>query len=159
MTFSLPETHFFVVLDMLKFAPDQVINEKMLRSIAETLHSFAGLDIEPTIYAELLQVVDERSAQAHSVWTAIVNSYRPRLSSGSMSLRVIEKTPLHVLQMPAILTACPTANFVNLIRDPVDVVASWMRTPFASSLSVKYYAHQWLQCVSAAELFSQLATG
>jgi hypothetical protein len=78
---------------------------------------------------------------------AVFAAYRP---SGEKS-RVIEKTPLHVEHIPSIARAFPDALFVHVVRNPVDVVSSWLRVPFASTQSVISCAQSWSAAVANGE--------
>ncbi len=43
---------------------------------------------------------------------------------------LIEKTPDHLLQIPAIRACFPDAKFIHIVRDPRDVALSWQGVPW-----------------------------
>ncbi|MGF1524208.1 MAG: sulfotransferase [Leptolyngbyaceae cyanobacterium] len=61
-----------------------------------------------------------------------------------------EKTPNHVLYMPAIQTLFPNARFIHIVRDPRSVVNSWRSVPWSKG-TVTGDAEMWRYYVSAAQ--------
>lgn len=60
-----------------------------------------------------------------------------------------EKTPAHVLHMPLLKRAFPSARFVHIVRDPRGVVNSRRRQPWAPE-DVRRNAAYWVSTVGAA---------
>lgn len=59
-----------------------------------------------------------------------------------------EKTPQHVLSLPALATWFPHAKFVHIVRDGRDAFASARRHPnVPQRLNVRYFARYWRKCV------------
>src|SRR5204863_4510757 len=86
---------------------------------------------------------------AIDVFMAVVDYFRP-----APDLRVIEKTPRHVLHMDVIGQTFTDAVFVNVLRDPIDVASSLQGVPFASSHSMLSHAQRWLESVEAAQAYA-----
>jgi hypothetical protein len=84
------------------------------------------------------------------IFMTIVEHYRP-----APGLRVIEKTPRHVLHMDTIGLVFHDALFVNVVRDPIDVASSLQRVPFASSRSMLSHAQRWLESIDAAKVYAK----
>src|SRR5207253_9121480 len=84
------------------------------------------------------------------VFLAVVEQSRP-----TPDLRVIEKTPLHVLHLNTIGEAFTDAVFVNVVRDPIDVASSLQGVPFTSSRSMLSHAQRWLESIEAAQLYAR----
>ena len=61
-----------------------------------------------------------------------------------------EKTPNHVLYMPAIQTLFPDARFIHIVRDPRSVVNSWRSVPWSKG-TVSGDAEMWRYYVSAPQ--------
>jgi hypothetical protein len=89
---------------------------------------------------------------------AILEVYRPTEDT-ARRLRIVEKTPLHVLHLDEIGTTFADARFVNVVRSPIDVTASWLGTPFARTGSMFFYAQVWTQTVLAAERYEHDSPG
>ncbi|MDQ3810099.1 MAG: sulfotransferase [Chloroflexota bacterium] len=146
--YSLPETHFFSsVLPALDMQPSTPLSGPDLRRLLGVLDAEAGL----TISAEVLAALEAGAPPtARDVFVALVDQFRPP----SLALRAIEKTPLHVLHLETIAACFPDARFVNVVRDPIDVISSLLSVPFSSSRSVLSQAQLWTECVLAARRFS-----
>ena len=83
------------------------------------------------------------------VFLGVVEQYRP-----APELRVIEKTPRHVLHLNTIGDVFADAVFVNVVRDPIDVASSLQGVPFASSRSMLSHAQRWLESIEAAQAYA-----
>jgi len=77
----------------------------------------------------------------------------PHLGAAT-ELRVIEKTPRHVLCLDGIAEIFPDALFVNVVRDPIDVASSLQGVPFEASRSMLSHAQRWLESVQAAQSYA-----
>lgn len=158
--YSLPETHFFsMVLPAMGCNWNETISVEQAAQAAEVLAQEAEMELPQP--AELLaeaEHIAQSSPRAIDLFLAVVERYRP---SGDLEghLRLVEKTPLHVLHLEQIVAAFPSAKVVNVVRDPLDVVSSWLASPFAVSRSVVAYAQEWTGAVLAAERFGQAHPG
>jgi hypothetical protein len=154
--FSLPETHFFsYVLPETGRAPGDRL------SIADVQHARALLEAESDLpdlaplWITLQQRLEqEQELSALDLFMAIVEFFRPAAGQ-----RAIEKTPLHVLHLDQIGACFPDALFVNVVRDPVDVVSSLLGVPWQHSHSVVSLAQRWIQSVEAARAFATVHPG
>lgn len=156
--YSLPETQFFtMVLPSLRLAPHDPLT-------GDALDRYQGLveadqDLIPLAggspRALLEQRVAEGRATALDLLGALLEQGRPADDLPRRRLRVIEKTPLHVLHLDQIGASFPDARFVHVLRDPLDVVSSWLVAPFAHTRSVTDYARAWAETVQAARTYSQ----
>lgn len=91
---------------------------------------------------------------ALDIFNELIELYRP-FSGLAKNLRLIEKTPFHILHISEISKHFPSAKFVNLIRDPRDVVSSRLNMPktYAFTPSVERYSNEWNHCLETAEDF------
>src|SRR5207244_597995 len=91
--FSLPETHFFShVLQAIDSAPQMPIGSKEIRFARQAFETEAELTLPGSFWSAL----EGRSeVRALDLFLAVVEYYRPAVGRG---LRVIEKTPRHVLE-------------------------------------------------------------
>lgn len=64
-----------------------------------------------------------------------------------------DKTPLNVYSIDRIRAVFPDAQFVHLVRDGVDVVASYLRAGLSGS--VQQAAERWQSSLAAAEAFQR----
>jgi hypothetical protein len=141
--FSLPETHFFSwVLPSLGVAPRAFLSVGQIRLARRGFEDEAQLHLASPFWSELESRADVR---ALDVFLAVVEHYRP-----APDLRVIEKTPRHVLHLQTIAECFPDAMFVNVVRDPIDVASSLLGVPFESSRSILSYAQRWTESIRAA---------
>ena len=152
--FSLPETHFFSqVLPELNALPETRFDRDGLRQLRQALEEEA--DVPPV--PELWSTLDNTSGpRAIDVFVALVERFRP---VGGQHLRAIEKTPRHVLHLDTLGAVFPDACFVNVVRDPIDVVGSLLSVPFASSRSVISQAQRWTESIAAARSYAQTWSG
>ena len=140
--YSLPETHFFsIVLPTLGVDFDAPLTAEQLARAHSLLVDEAELDL-PSL---------PPSRTARELLLALFDAFRPDDSRRVRAERVVEKTPLHVEHVPLIGAVFPDATFIHVVRNPVDVVSSWLRVPFASTRSVISCAQSWSVAVAAGE--------
>jgi hypothetical protein len=152
--FSLPETHFFSnVLQAIDSTPQTPIGSKEIRFARQAFETEAELTLPASFWSELER---RPNLRALDLFLAVVEHYRPALAPG---LRVIEKTPRHVLQLNTIAQAFPDAVFVEVVRDPIDVASSLLGVPFESSRSMLSYAQRWTESILAAQAFARAQPG
>ena len=121
--FSLPETHFFShVLPVIDSTPDAPIGLPEIRDARAAFETEAELTLPASFWASL---EGRDQLRALDIFLAVVDHFRP-----SPDLRVIEKTPRHVLHLDTIARAFPDAVFVEVVRDPIDVASSLLGVPF-----------------------------
>lgn len=143
--YSLPETHFFsIVLPRLGVRAHEHLSDAQVAEARAILESEARLFLpaKPT----------DGRVMALDLFRALVAAHRP--ADAFPGARVIEKTPQHVLALAEIRALLPSARCVNIVRHPLDVVSSWLQTPFAQSRGVLGYAAAWNDCVEAAEAYA-----
>ncbi len=147
--FSLPETHFFShVLAAVGATPESRLGSRELRLAREACQTEAELTLPASFWAKL---EGRPGLRALDMFWALVEQYRP---ANAADLRVIEKTPRHVLYLDTIARVFPDAHFVNVVRDPVDVASSLLGVPFESSRSMLSYAQRWTESIQAARVFA-----
>ena len=76
-----------------------------------------------------------------------------RIYSGSQASRWGDKTPMYVFHLKALDALFPHAKYVHIMRDGVDVAASWMHARGDSS--VEYGAKRWRSAVQSFRTFSK----
>jgi hypothetical protein len=150
--FSLPETHFFsYVLAAIGARPDTPVGQHEIRLAREAFLIEGDLTLPPTFWAEL---ESRTGLRALDIFLAVVEHHRE-----APGLRVIEKTPLHVLYLDTIAKTFPDALFVEVVRDPIDVASSLLGVPWESSRSLVSYAQRWMESIRAARSFSVTQPG
>jgi Sulfotransferase family len=155
--FSLPETHFFSeVLPYLGVGLEARLGPEQLRRGLERLAYSAEVTLPAELVARLDAAARAGALGPLDLFLAVLEEFRPAADAGRC-LRVVEKTPLHVLHLEEIGAAFAEARFVNVVRSPVDVAASWLGTPFARTGSMLFYAQVWSECVLAAERYARRA--
>jgi hypothetical protein len=148
--FSLPETHFFsALLQATGLTPETQVGSEQIRFASEVLRTEAELTLPASFWSTLQS---RPGLRALDIFLAVVEHYRPALQPG---LRVIEKTPRHVLHLDTIASTFPDAVFVEVVRDPIDVASSLLGVPFESSRSMLSYAQRWSESIQAARAFSR----
>ena len=154
--FSLPETHFFsYVLPETGRTPSDRL------SVADVQHARGAIEAETDLpdlgplWTSLQTRLDQGAElTALDLFVAIVELFRP---TGGQ--RAIEKTPLHVMHLEQIGACFPDALFVNVVREPVDVVSSLLGVPWQPSRSVVSLAQRWVQSVEAAHAYAAAHPG
>jgi hypothetical protein len=150
--FSLPETHFFsYVLQAIGATPEAPVGRTELRLASEAFLTEAELLLPASFWSALDSVP---GLLALDIFEAVVDHFRP-----APGLRVIEKTPRHVLHLDTISRAFPDAVFVEVVRDPIDVASSLLGVPFESSRSMLSYAQRWTESIQAARAFALAQPG
>jgi hypothetical protein len=77
--------------------------------------------------------------------------------TGATCTRWADKTPLNTFAMEEIRATFPDARFVNLIRDGVDVVHSWITADLG--MTMEKAAERWTRAIVAAGGFSKRHAG
>jgi len=153
-TFSLPETHFFcTILPESEIRPDALLTQKNFQTLSAGLLRKMHFTWPPATEGELAGMAGEQGLAVKQVFAALA-SLHARHSGKNGHLRLIEKTPYHVFYMDQILGYFPDACFLNIVRDPRDVVSSRLKMPTAAHQSVHQFAEDWLQCIRSAEDFA-----
>jgi len=151
--FSLPETHFFyLVLPKVKLSPNDIITISKLDDIFNIFSSQLNYELSTDLYLRLCNGT-ERGMRALDVFEEIVNDHKPKGSVDDDHLRVVEKTPLHVLNLSEIANIYESAKFINIVRNPVDTIASWVSAPFSNSSSIISYSYLWNKLTDCANSY------
>jgi hypothetical protein len=157
--FSLPETHFYSeILPDLGLPLRAPLGPADLRRALGRLDYSAEMRLPDDLRAWLGEVVARGQLTPLALFETIVEQYRPVSDTGHR-LRLVEKTPLHVLHLDQIGAAYPDACFVNVVRSPLDVTGSWRGTPFARTGSILFYARLWSHTIRSAEQYSRRSPG
>jgi len=153
--FSLPETHFFSeVLPDLRVPVDARLTPQQLRQALGRLAYSAEMTLPDTLVERLGQAARAGTLTPLQLFLAVIEQLRPAEDRAARLLRVVEKTPLHVLHLEQLGAIFPDAGFVNVVRGPLDVTASWLATPFARTRSMTFYAQTWSTTIAAAERYA-----
>lgn len=152
--FSLPETHFFsIVLPSLSARPGDVLTPVSARTALSLLEREARLELPGGTIERATEAAERGRLTGAGLFELVVDAFRP--AGGSGELRVVEKTPQHYRHLAEIGALYSDALFVNVVRNPVDVVSSWLGTPFANARSVLGYADAWLEAVDRAAAYER----
>ncbi len=131
------ETRFFAYLPMIRTLYPDLTNEVVLSNLMAMLADLikngdpARLRTLPKHYRPNSPILTEvdfakmiSAAHEHHDHANIFRIVFDNLTQQTGSLRWIEKTPQHVFLIDEILCAVPNALFVEIIRDPRDILAS-----------------------------------
>ncbi len=151
--FSLPETHYFCsILPRLGIRPTDKINQDNVKDIIDLFYEKMVLDIPEYLMSEFFKKAESGQLTAVDILIDIFDLFRPADDSARIR-RVIEKTPFHVQYLRDIVESFPDAKFLNIIRDPRDVVSSRMMMPMAHTKSFRLYALEWNRSIGQAQRF------
>lgn len=115
---TLPETHFFERLGHHLPAGRRNLSPEGARALLDELSPY--LDIDLSHHAELLA---QSKVSARSLFLRLVEE---QIGSAAVVRQGhwLEKTPMHVLHMPLILSLFPKARFIAMVRNPLTAFAS-----------------------------------
>jgi hypothetical protein len=141
--YSLPETHFFseVMPRLCKPASDVLTEDDLLLALS-ILQDRMVLDLSTSESASLRQQASQGQMTGKDLFEFVLELYRPP-SDIDKHLLVIEKTPRHALFLSSIRSLYPDAKFVHIVREPKNVISSWLNAPFAVSNWIPWYAERW----------------
>lgn len=148
--FSVPETHFFVPLEGRREDWIRPLSAPTLRHALDYVEEKTGFRFPDEELQTLLARADAGCLLPKEVFVRLVRRQCP--DAGDR--RLIEKTPFHVFRMAGIVEMFPDARFVNLVRDPRDVVSSRRSLPDAPWRSLYPFCQDWLAYVVEAERFA-----
>lgn len=148
-----PETHFFNALADVD-ARGLLRRADWPRSAVDFLYSIEHVGgAIPENFGltrrELTEALARREPSIPSILSGMVELYMERQGKG----RWVEKTPDHLLQLDEIRRHYPDSPIVRIIRDPRDVMASWMAVPWGPSTLLSAISHYWLHHDRSARFF------
>ena len=85
---------------------------------------------------------------------SMVESCRPEADREDRSLRFIETTAFHSHHLDEILKTCPSARFINLVRDPRDAVSSMITPETCNTETINRHAAEWNETVHTVARFA-----
>ncbi len=140
--FIPPETEFFMSFEPPgSEAPSRVWDEYWQRIRASRKWRDQGVDLD-----EFKRRCDTTDQSSRAVFLELLQMHAERAGKP----RAGEKSPHHYRHTKRIREVFPSARFVNIIRDPRDVVASRMRTPWSRG-GVADHARSWRRAIEAHE--------
>ncbi len=148
--YSLPETSFFntilPILGLHYFNPETPIDQHAMDTIKYNFKTMTGVTINDDCAMQTGMPVKEAF---ESLLSCFNTESKPRW---------VEKTTNHAGSMLAIKRFYPDARFINIIRDPVDAIASMKHIKpvsiedFRVNYISSYHGHAqiWRNCVTSA---------
>jgi hypothetical protein len=142
---STGETKYFDFLPMTRSQFAKLANDEVLHALIELAASTIvhGLtlrnrpDLAPVLSpAEVAEIAVGLLARDHAV---VFGAVMVHLMQRAGKQRWLEKTPTHIFSIDTIIKAIPEARFVEIVRDPRDVLAS-KKTRRATVWTTKRYA-------------------
>jgi hypothetical protein len=147
--YSLPETHFFSeVMPRLRKPADDVLTEEDLLLALSILQERMALGLSTSDSEGLRQQAFQGQMTGKDLFEFVLELHRPS-SDTDKRLRVIEKTPRHAIFLSQIHSLYPDATFVHIVREPKNVISSWLNAPFAVSSWIPWYAERWNNTLDA----------
>lgn len=127
-----PETHFFSYLAKSSediFLSDNKWPEKAVRFISSlTIGGNKVCELFGISIGEIEAFLKDRKPSVSAMLESLTQLYSNRLGK----VRWIEKTPRHLLHLPAIRQWYQHARIIRIVRDPRDVALSMQKVPWAS---------------------------
>lgn len=112
----------------------------------ESYKEFYTWDMSLTAAHKRIRDFPKRKRNLAAILDVIYREYGAQ--SGKENLRWGDKTPINTLYVDKILKVYPDAQFINIVRDPRDVVASYMKAGLYDS--VEDAAMFWKACYQKA---------
>ncbi|MCZ7545720.1 MAG: sulfotransferase [Anaerolineae bacterium] len=123
------ETRFFSHAPLYRLRYPNLENDDTLRDLIHTLASgikWSGADMvrdETGIKRDQLDAIFD-SVKLTREYATVFRAVFDHMSRSAGCARWTEKTPTHIFHISEILEAIPDAYFVEIVRDPRDVLAS-----------------------------------
>ncbi len=114
--------------------------QQLIRDIT-ALPEFAEMDLSP-------QVFSDAAWRSQRSYAALFHLLLAQFAQARGVSIVGEKTPGHVMYLPTLKQFFPSAQFVNIVRDPRAVVNSWRSVPWSDC--IKGDSEVWRRNVFAA---------
>lgn len=137
-----PETHFFRLVGKRRKGRGESHEELLRRFYANRTSAELGLDA-----AALAQRFATRSAGYPSLLRSVMEEF----AANDGKPRAGEKTPLHLLNVAAIVEWYPEARIICILRDGRDVVLSLKAMPWAEERRLRPLSWRWVQLLRLAE--------
>jgi Sulfotransferase domain. len=154
--YSLPETHYFTVIERRLQLDD---NDRIAVSDIGTLSEAIAEKLEVRLAAEEIEMLT-RTAQRGELTSKMAFEFLVSrflasqvASVGAASWRWVEKTPTHANFLERILQVYPQAQVLHIIRHPVPAILSRRRKfPFNRETPLEKLAWAWNRLLDNAEL-------
>lgn len=144
-TFSSgPETHYFkYVLKPISNWQNNKLSISQLNIVIRRFSEYPGIELDDEITMILRSITKkEKGISAARVLDEVMLKFSKQMKP--TATRWIEKTPRHALHILSIMKIYPNAKVINVIRNPIDVVSSTLRTRKFENFSkrMKYCIHR-----------------
>lgn len=147
-----PESRFFWEYDPKLNGGDPLPNDEALNRYLD--HCFSGLQWSDLDLPEqeFRRRIRESDRTARTVYRTIADIWCQRTGKTHFG----EKTPLHERYIPRILEVFEHAQFIHVLRDPRDVVASMYRLGWGGgSNTCLRHARNWVKVLRRHEIFTR----
>ena len=137
--FSLPETHFFSeVMNRIAKSSDADLTKEEIEKALKILNQ--KMELDSRISNSLKKFCTKEKINGKKLFEFIIESYRP-VEDRLKRLRLVEKTPNHALFIHEIKRIYPESLFIHIIRNPINVISSYIVMLMPKSSSI-------LKCIS-----------
>ena len=155
--YSLPETHFFsTIMPRISKANTDLLGLSNLSQILSLIERYMDLKLSASTCAILKKKSHDRSLTGKEVFEILLEWYAQHEDT-EKKLRVIEKTPLHLLHMVEIASLYDDALFIQIVRDPRNAISSVLDTAFVNSRCLPWHAQRWNYFILMANRFMDTA--
>jgi len=157
--YSLPETHFFnIIHSTIGACKDIPVKTSYLEPILDKVNQMMGLSFGRDTLNKLRTKVNKNDLYLKDLFEIIVYPYlcKQLCINDISSIRWIEKTPFHYNFISSIEMFYPQAQFVNIVRNPVNTIHSRKTNiPEDKNKSLKKMSHQWNAMVDSYNNYKQ----
>lgn len=135
-SWSMPESHLF-----------SIILPELQKNYLEKFNKRDKKQIEKILVKKLYfqkhkaKAAIKKSKNGKTLLIALANQYK-KIKTQQV---FIEKTPLHILFWREIKRSFSNAKIIYVQRNPLDVVRSWLKTPWGGSSELQIL-RTWIQC-------------
>ncbi len=145
--FSVPETHFFSVVERSLVANEAgQVEEACLGAVLESIHEKTRVRFAASVVDELTRTARDGRLVPRDIFETLVGHWLDLFHPGWEAELTdwIEKTPTHANFLFRILAVYPEARFVHVVRHPLPAIASRIaKFPFNRDTPPEQLARQW----------------
>ena len=162
--YSLPETHFFNVINRKSVSTDDqgIVESACLDIVFEKIYEKMDLRFDRHEKKYIARLAKKKKLDAKMLFEYIVYHYVSKEIDPKKNgpYRWVEKTPNHAYFLEHILSFYPQVQFINIIRHPVPAIYSRkINFPFNKEKPLEWLAKQWLRSIEETEAFARKFPG
>jgi len=159
--YSFPETHFFpVVFSHIRHDPEGHVKSACLREVLNAITEMTGLHFAQPVIEHLTVKARMRQLTPKIIFEFVVYNLLSKQvpDQRMLSIRWLEKTPHHAFHLDQLSSLYPRAQFVGIIRNPVQTMYS-AKTKLGNLTdkvrATGSLAREWVDCVTRIDDFTK----